>query len=147
MSGDQLDTEERSTLVDDPSGAAQATRDARGYHQTARGFQASGAAASVVFNVAAMAVERYLMAICYLHGVEPIHHTFGSMMSEVDALIDVPPGLSEQIAALDGIFRICSFDDYHHGEPDPADAARALDNCQGLDHVLASASRRAGRAA
>lgn len=116
--------------------ADRAARDADGYHARAREFAAEGRAASLVFNVAALAMERYLMALCYLHDVEPLHHTFGGLMSEVDALLDVPAALSEQIADLDEMFQICSLDDYHRVEGAEADARGALEVCAGIARVL-----------
>ncbi|MDQ1304396.1 MAG: hypothetical protein QG671_223 [Actinomycetota bacterium] len=120
----------RSTPVTSDAVAA-----ARGYHRTAEGMRADRAA-SLVFNVASVALEHYLIAICNSNGVEPVSHTFSDLMSDVESLLDVEPDVSDAVRSLDEIFGICSVDDYHHTEPTGADAAKALWACEQLAELI-----------
>jgi HEPN domain-containing protein len=111
-------------------------REARGYHHRARQFADEGQRPSLVFNVASVAVERYLIALCALHGVMPRNHNYGSLMDSAVGLAKFPAGLERDIRSLDDIFGICSLDEYHHGVPEPADAARVLGLCGGLTDLF-----------
>lgn len=103
--------------------------DAKSYHRRALQFNEEGRPASLIFNVAAVALERYLVALCDLYGVEPMNHNYISLMITVDKFLDVPATLSKEIKSLDQIFGICFLDDYHHGTPDASDAVRTLLMC------------------
>jgi HEPN domain-containing protein len=102
---------------------------AKAYHRRALRFLEAQRSASLVFNVASMALERYLVAMCYLHGVEPMGHNFVSLAKEVGRLADMPHELSRDIRSLDHIFGICALDDYHHGTPEAADMEKVLRLC------------------
>jgi len=105
-------------------------KDAQAYHRRALQFRQGGQAFSLVFNVASVALERYLVAICELYGVEPMNHNFITLMITVDKLIKVPPGLSKEVKSLDQIFGICFLDNYFHATPEEADAVRVLKMCE-----------------
>ncbi|MDR3261186.1 MAG: hypothetical protein LBT78_05055 [Tannerella sp.] len=100
--------------------------DAKAYHRRALQYLEAGQPASLVFNVASLALERFLVAICDLHGVEPMNHNFISLMKDVDKLVETPRELSREIRSLDGIFGICFLDNYYHGTPDVADMEKVL---------------------
>jgi HEPN domain-containing protein len=104
--------------------------DAKAYHRRALRFCETGKTGELVFNVASMALERYLVALCDLHAVEPENHNFVSLMNTVDKLVDIPHELSRDIRSLDQIFGICALDEkYHHGTPDDYDAEKILRLC------------------
>lgn len=103
--------------------------DAVGYHLRAEQFRRSGQRFSLVFNVGAVALERYLVAMCHLYGVMPLNHNFICLMNAVELVTEVPRELNKEIRSLDFIFGICSLDDYFHGEPTPKDAERVLAMC------------------
>ncbi|MDF2935772.1 MAG: hypothetical protein K0Q90_1145 [Paenibacillaceae bacterium] len=103
--------------------------DAIGYHLRTEQFQRSGQRFSLVFNVGAVALERYLVAMCHLYGMMPLNHNFICLMNAVELVVDFPPELNKEIRSLDFIFGICSLDDYFHGEPTPKDAERVLAMC------------------
>lgn len=104
-------------------------RNAIMYHHRAEQFLAEGQCSSVVFNVASVALENYLIALCDLYGIEPGNHNYVCLMDAVETIIDVPPALNEEIRSLDLIFGICSLENYHHGTPEPSDSDRALALC------------------
>lgn len=107
--------------------------DADGYHARACQFAHEGQPASLVFNVASIAIECYLIALCAYHDAMPFNHNYGSLMNcaeEVDS--SFPASLNKRIRSLDSIFGICSLDHYHHGTPLAADAEQALAICGDL---------------
>jgi hypothetical protein len=104
-------------------------KDAQAYHRRALQFRNEGQAHSLVFNIASVALERYLVALCELHGMEPMNHNFITLMITVDKFLEVPRCLSKDIKSLDQIFGICFLEDYFHGSPLPADAEKTLHLC------------------
>lgn len=104
-------------------------RDAKAYHKRAEQFLEEGQYYSVVFNVAAVALEFYLVALCELYGVEPGNHNYISLMNAVEEIVDVPKELNEEITSLDLIFGICSIENYDHGGPELSDSDRILAIC------------------
>jgi HEPN domain-containing protein len=103
--------------------------DAKAYHRRALQYLEAKQPASLVFNVASVALERYLVALCDLHGVEPVNHNFISLMKDVQQLVDVPRELNREIRSLDHIFGICFLDNYYHGTPQITDMEKVLRLC------------------
>lgn len=113
--------------------------DAEGYHRRAEQFLAQGERVSLVFNVASCALERYLVAICDAFGVVPMNHNYNWLMTDVELLLDIPPDLNEGIRSLDGIFGICSLENYHHGEPAKEDMQKVLALCGRVEKLFDTA--------
>ena len=111
-------------------------KDAQAYYKRALQFRDEGHAFSLVFNIASVALERYLVALCELHGVEPMNHNFITLMITVDKLIAVPKSLSKEIKTLDQIFGICFLDTYYHGIPTGEDAKRTLRMCEDVEKLF-----------
>lgn len=105
-------------------------RDAKGYHARALQFLEEGQRPSVVFNVASLALESYLIALCHLYGLPPGNHSYGSLMDTVEMLIEVPGELNEAIRSMDFIFAICSLEHYYYKLPDQDDRDRVLFLCR-----------------
>jgi hypothetical protein len=122
-------------------------KDAMAYHRRALQFKNEGEAFSVVFNVASVALERYLVAICELYGEEPRNHNFITLMMTADKLLEVPKTLSKEVKSLDQIFGICFLDDYFHGTPTDADAKKALRLCEEVKQLFDQEKIRFVRAA
>lgn len=111
-------------------------KDAKAYYKRALQFQNDTQAFSLVFNIASVALERYLVALCELHGEEPMNHNFITLMITVDKLIKVPKELSKEVKSLDQIFGICFLDTYFHGKPVEADAERTLRMCREVEKLF-----------
>ncbi len=107
-------------------------RDAKAYHKRAVQFLEEKQYYSVVFNVAAVALEFYLVALCELYGTEPGNHNYTCLMNAVEEIVAVPEELNEEIRSLDLIFGICSIENYYHGEPELSDLDRILAICDGV---------------
>lgn len=106
-------------------------QDGNAYFRRAEEFDSGGYGHSLVFNVAAMALERYLVALCHLHGAEPDNHNFTCLMDAVETVVEVPPELNRKIRYLDeSIFGICSLDEYYHGTPEKEDTDMILELCR-----------------
>ncbi|SEJ92084.1 HEPN domain-containing protein [Propionispira arboris] len=103
---------------------------AQGFHHRAENFLQEGQANSVVFNVAAIALENYLIALSNLHGVEPRNHNYICLMDSIETFMIIPPLLSAEIRSLDVIFGICSLENYQHGTPEEEDGKRVIRLCQ-----------------
>lgn len=115
-----------------------ARRDAEGYHRAALGFARMPDRHSLAFNVAAVAIESYLVALCAFHSTMPFNHNFNALMDAAEETVTFPPDLTRAIRSLDEIFGICSLDDYHHGTPEPDDTALALASCDRLAALFRS---------
>lgn len=109
---------------------------ARGYHRRARLFAEQELSPGLVFNVASIAVESYLIALCAWYGSMPFNHNYASLMDTAEEVMQFDPALSRDIRALDRIFGICSLDDYHHGTPTLADSVGIVALCRDLLEIL-----------
>ncbi len=111
-------------------------RSAQAYDNRAEQFLNEGQSFSVVFNVASVALERYLVALCKLYGVEPRNHNYVCLMEDIEEIVDVPPELNKEIRSLDLIFGICSLENYHHGVPEPTDSQRVIAMCKEIKKLF-----------
>jgi HEPN domain-containing protein len=111
-------------------------RDSKAYLHRAKLFLKEGQDHSVVFNVASLALERYLVALCYLHDMEPYNHNYTCLMDTVEMFMEVPEELNKEIRSLDEIFDICTLDDYFHGDPEVSDMERVLSMCERVEGLF-----------
>jgi len=110
--------------------------EARAYHHRADLFAEEKVRTSLIFNVASIAIECYMIALCAHFKNMPSNHSFGSLVEDAGLLMDFPKPLAEKICGLDRIFGICSLDDYHHGIPTEEDASTALEICTKLEALI-----------
>ena len=103
--------------------------EATGYHFRANQFREEGQRHSLIFNVASVALERYLVAFCELNGDPPANHDFDHLAGIAEQYVEFTQELSIGIRYLDKIFGICSIEHYHHGTPRPFDSEQALSMC------------------
>ena len=117
---------------------------ARGYHHRAQRFARQARTVSLVFNVAAIAVECYLIALCARHGIMPMNHNYRSLVFSAAEKVTFTEPMMQHILALDKIFGICSVDEYHHGAPGANDQQQILTLCQELDTFIRQESAMPG---
>lgn len=110
--------------------------DAKAYLRRAKQFHDQGMTHSDVFNVASLALERYLVALCYLYDVEPFNHNYNCLMDSVEKIVNVSAELNTEIRSLDEIFGICSIDNYYHGEPELSDMERVVLMCDTVEGLF-----------
>ena len=114
---------------DDADAFEENYKDAKAYHKRANQFLDEGQPVSVIFNVASVALERYLIALCNLYGFQPGNHNYGALMDTAEIMVEFPEELNKEIRSLDSIFNICSLEDYHYENPKTSDADRVLSMC------------------
>ena len=110
------------------------------YHHRAQLFAQEGTRASLIFNVASIAIECYMIALCAHFKNMPSNHSFGNLVDDVKLLMDFPADLAGKICGLDRIFGICSLDNYFHGTPTEADADISLEICAALQRLITDLS-------
>ncbi|WP_413736285.1 hypothetical protein ACL2XP_25835 [Sodalis sp. RH21] len=110
---------------------------ARGYHRRAELFAGQAQSPGLIFNVASIAVECYLIALCAWYGSMPFNHNYASLMDTAEEVMQFDAALSRDIRALDDIFGICSLENYHHGTPTPEDVTGIIAVCRALAALLA----------
>jgi hypothetical protein len=110
--------------------------DAKAYYKCALQFKAQGMRPSLAFNTAAIALERYLVAICDLYGEDPRNHNYITLMKTVETVVNVPKELNRRIKAMDWLFGICSIDEYRHPNPDKSDMENVLDLCAEVEKLF-----------
>lgn len=111
-------------------------KDGEAYYQCALTFKEQGMRPSLVFNIASVALERYLVAICDLYGEDPRNHNYITLMKTAETVVDIPPELNKRIKAMDWIFGICSIDEYRHPNPDEADMENVLFLCTEVQRLF-----------
>jgi len=126
----------RALFESDATKFARNFRDAQGYHQRARQFAEHSRGASLIFNVASLAIECYLIALCSYFKTMPFNHNYNALMDAASEVIAFDPELALQIRALDTIFGICSLEHYHHGTPEHSDATGSLAICAALEAMF-----------
>ena len=110
--------------------------DAKAYYHRAIQFQAEKMRPSLVFNIASVALERYLVALCDLYGEDARNHNYITLMKVVGTLIAIPEDLNRNIKALDWIFGICSIDDFRHTNPGESDMYNVLSLCIKVENLF-----------
>ncbi|MCH3962804.1 MAG: hypothetical protein LKE46_00855 [Clostridium sp.] len=113
-------------------------KDAKGFHRRAEQFLNEGQSSSVIFNVASIALERYLIAICYLYGAPPWNNTYASLMDIVEIIVDFPQDLNDEIRSIGKLSQpyLCSMEPYHGKFPEAADADRILSICDKVSRTF-----------
>lgn len=109
--------------------------DAKVYHKRALQY-ITVQRPSLVFNIASVALERYLVALCELYGAEVRNHNYIILMRTIETIVNVPKDLSRRIKAMDWIFGICSIDEYRHPDPDESDMKNVLVLCDEVQKLF-----------
>lgn len=111
-------------------------KDAKAYHNRAKQFLDEGQYPSVVFNVASIALERYLISLGNLYGVDAENHNYGSLMDSVEIVIDFPEDLNREIRNFDVIYDICSVDNPYSKTPDLSDLHQIILICSKVKKII-----------
>ena len=93
------------------------------YLQTARGAYSHGRKAftpEILYNIIAMAIEKFVMAVLMKHGALPYNHTMADLVFAMD---DLFPGyisaIREELLNLDHYQEICAVDSFSIIAPTP----------------------------
>lgn len=98
-----------------------------GYHRTAVGARRRPKVFTpeIVYNLLAMAIEKYFMAFFEARGTLPDNHTFTDLMRAAHRLHPLPPDLAEALTDLELLQDVCPiFEDYQRRAPSPAQLTR-----------------------
>lgn len=110
--------------------------DGKSFHQCALTYRAQHQRPSLVFNIASVALERYLVALCELYGAEVRNHNYITLMKAAETVVEIPNELNKRIKAMDWIFGICSIDEYRHPNPDESDMENVLTLCHEVQKLF-----------
>ncbi|EHJ00769.1 hypothetical protein CDLVIII_4246 [Clostridium sp. DL-VIII] len=111
-------------------------KDADAYYKRAEQFLQEGQYPSVVFNVASIALERYLIAFGNRYGIEARNHNYGSLMDSVELVTDFPEELNKEIRNFDVLYNICSVDNPFSRIPDLFDVDQILSICDKIKYMI-----------
>ena len=120
--------------------------DGRGFHRTVLGGlkRPEVFTPEIIQNVAAMGIEKYLMAVFTRRGILPRNHTMGDLTEELKTLISVPEELEASLLYFDSLQNICSFDDFRITKPSAGDVYRFVEAINRVA-LLAEQETRAAR--
>ncbi|MDR2135629.1 MAG: hypothetical protein LBO76_03345 [Treponema sp.] len=110
-------------------GWEQFLEDGRGFHRTVLGGlkRPEVFTPEIIQNVAAMGIEKYLMAVFTRRGILPRNHTMGDLTAELKTFIPLPEDLEASLLYFDSLQNICSFDDFRITKPSAGDVGRFVE--------------------
>ena len=73
------------------------------------------------YNLLAMSLEGYIMAILDYHGTLPDNHTFIDLVTALELVMPVDKNLKGRILKYEGLQTICSVDKYSRLDPSEED--------------------------
>ncbi len=71
----------------------------------------------ILYNLTAMAIEKYLMGFLMYHGDMADNHTMRDMIESVQRHVKMQPDLAESLLYLDSFQEICDIDTYNRRAP------------------------------
>lgn len=81
---------------------------------------------NIIYNVTAMAIEKFLMGFLMYHGTLAENHTMRDLLDAVERVAGPQPQFAEDFRYLDSFQDICSLDTYQRHEPTRDDIPRIL---------------------
>jgi HEPN domain-containing protein len=101
----------------------------RAFHKTAKGGLRRPEVFTpvIIQNIAAMAIEKYFMAIFTRRGLLPRNHTLGDLLEEAKNFMSLPVELEETLRYMDSLQNICSVVDFKITRPKAGDAPRFIE--------------------
>ncbi|MDR2116521.1 MAG: hypothetical protein LBP87_09080 [Planctomycetaceae bacterium] len=100
----------------------------RGFHKTVRGSRKRPNifTPTIVQNIAAMAIEKYFMAIFFKRRILPLNHTMTDLISTAQMFLSLEPELVKTLYYMDHLQQICSFDHFKIITPSDSDIPRFI---------------------
>ncbi len=80
----------------------------------------------ILYNLTAMAIEKFLMGFLMYHGDMADNHTMADLLRSVERHVKVTPGFAERLLVLDSFQEICDLDSYKIRKPTPEDIVMIL---------------------
>ncbi|MDR1491784.1 MAG: hypothetical protein LBT05_03560 [Planctomycetaceae bacterium] len=112
----------------------------RAFHKAARGSirRPEVFTPEIVQNIAAMAIEKYFMAIFLKRGRLPLNHTASDFLMEAKLFLPVSEELENTLLYMDQLQQLCSMETFKITPPDKNDVFRFL---KAADETAAMAER------
>lgn len=100
--------------------------------------------AEILYNLAAMAIEKHIMALLMFHGDLADNHTMRDLVHSLERHLSLEPGLKERLLFLDTFQDICDQESYRHTPPGEAELAQILRTAEEVQGFVASHFSRCG---
>ncbi|MEW6595743.1 MAG: hypothetical protein AB1413_12845 [Thermodesulfobacteriota bacterium] len=100
--------------------------------------------AEVLYNLAAMAIEKHIMALLMFHGDLADNHTMRDLILSLERHLSLDPGLRERLLFIDAFQEICDQESYCHTPPNETDLAQILHTAEEVQAFVASHFTRCG---
>lgn len=71
----------------------------------------------ILYNVIAMAIEKFIMGFLMYNGDLADNHTMADMIHSMERHLQLPPDLARDLIHLDSFQEICSLDSYNYKTP------------------------------
>ncbi len=81
----------------------------------------------ILYNLTAIAIEKFLMGFLMYHGRLADNHTMQDLSNAVEAIAGRQETLARQLRYLDSFQEICDMNTYSRKEPDSEDIPKILD--------------------
>ena len=92
----------------------------------------------ILYNLAAMAIEKHLMALLMFHGDLADNHTMADLVRSVERHLPLAQGLKERLLFLDSFQEICDQASFRRSAPGKAELATILATAQEVRDFVAS---------
>jgi HEPN domain-containing protein len=100
--------------------------------------------AEILYNLAAMAIEKHIMALLMFHGDLADNHTMRDLVHSLERHLSLEPGLRERLLFLDTFQDICDLESYRHTPPGEAELAQILRTAEEVQGFVTSHFTRCG---
>ena len=81
---------------------------------------------AILYNITAMAIEKFLMGFLMYHGAMADNHTMIDILHSVERITGPQPQLAEEFRYLDSFQEICDLDAFNRRDPNPEEIPRVL---------------------
>jgi hypothetical protein len=81
----------------------------------------------IIYNIAGMAIEKYIMAYLMYNGTLPDNHTFRDLLDGISRVKTPPENIVEILNFMDGFQDICSIEKYKILIPTKEDVKKIID--------------------
>lgn len=92
----------------------------------------------ILFNIIAMAIEKYIMAVMLKKGNLPEGHTLTDLIHALGKITMINSSIKEDIKFMESFQEICSIDECKYVKPDKDAICRMLNVCSQIEKLAAS---------
>lgn len=100
---------------------------------------------SLLYNLSAIALEKYVMGVCMLHDYLPENHTLTDLITAVTKLVPIDKALQTNILKYEDVQMLCSIDDYQRRELSPLDLKKFIESVVAFCNILYAHCKDSGK--